>query len=110
MLYFLILPPSMVPVVRAAKDVISPAVYSPRRPPPPTRGTQNMYAGICRNRGEISRQGDITLRKAIRTLYNWPVAKGGKGYSEDDGQLGILAHRTNLQCALMSQPPVRIHV
>lgn len=76
-LYFLVSRPSMIPVVRAAQDVISPAVYSPRRPPP-TRGTQNMYAGICRNRGEISRQGDIDLWKAITTLYNWPVAKVGR--------------------------------
>lgn len=35
-----------------------------------------MYAGVCRNRGEISRQGDIDLSRAIGALYNWPIAKG----------------------------------
>lgn len=30
-----------------------------------------------------------------------------EGYSEADGQLGILAHRTISKCALTPQPPVR---
>lgn len=49
-----------------------------------------MYAGICRNRGEISRQGDVDLSRAIRALYNWPVAKG-RALAQANGQSNILA-------------------
>lgn len=68
-----------------------------------------MYAGICRHRGEISRQGDIDLSWKIRTLYNWPVAKG-RVLLRVGSSVEYLGTSHNLQNALTPRPPVRIHV